>query len=388
MTMSYQHALLSPATPVAGELPVGEAPIRVMIVDDSAVVRGLVSRWLDEETGIEVVGRHANGKLAVADVARSAPDIILLDVEMPVMDGLEALPLLLKARPSVRVLMVSTLTKRNAEISFKALALGAIDYLPKPDSNSELTLSADFRGEVVRKVKALGRPRPHRARLEKEAPDVSGYAGLTEAPAELGFSYRPFSLVPPRVIAIGSSTGGPEVLVSLLGMLSPALSRVPVVIAQHMPPVFTAILAERLAKATGREAREGKNGEPVRPGTIYVAPGGHHMTVMRSTSPVLRIGDEPPLHFCRPAVDPLFRSVAATFGPASLGIVLTGMGHDAAAGARSIADAGGSVIAQDESSSVVWGMPGAAAAVGACSALLPPAAIAETAAKLVRGVRP
>ncbi len=388
MTMSYQHALLSPATPVAGELPVGEAPIRVMIVDDSAVVRGLVSRWLDEETGIEVVGRHANGKLAVADVARSAPDIILLDVEMPVMDGLEALPLLLKARPSVRVLMVSTLTKRNAEISFKALALGAIDYLPKPDSNSELTLSADFRGEVVRKVKALGRPRLHCARLEKEAPDVSGYAGLTGAPAELGFSYRPFSLVPPRVIAIGSSTGGPEVLGSLLGMLSPALSRVPVVIAQHMPPVFTAILAERLAKATGRAAREGKNGEPVRPGTIYVAPGGHHMTVMRSTSPVLRIGDEPPLHFCRPAVDPLFRSVAATFGPASLGIVLTGMGHDAAAGARSIADAGGSVIAQDESSSVVWGMPGAAAAVGACSALLPPAAIAETAAKLVRGVRP
>ncbi|HTP37639.1 MAG TPA: chemotaxis response regulator protein-glutamate methylesterase, partial [Methyloceanibacter sp.] len=355
--------------------------------DDSAVVRGLVSRWLSEETGIEVVARHANGKLAVADVTRSAPDIILLDVEMPVMDGLEALPLLLKARPAARVLMVSTLTKRNAEISFKALALGAIDYLPKPDSNSELTLSADFRGEVVRKVKALGRPRPHRARLQTEVPDVFGYAGLTQAPGEIGFSYRPFSLVPPRVIAIGSSTGGPEVLVNLLGMLSPALSRVPVVIAQHMPPVFTAILAERLAKATGRKAREGKNGEPIRPGTIYVAPGGHHMTVVRATSPVLRIGDEPPLHFCRPAVDPLFRSVAATFGPASLGIVLTGMGHDAAAGARSIADAGGSVIAQDESSSVVWGMPGAAAAVGACSALLPPAEIAETTAKLVRGVR-
>jgi two-component system chemotaxis response regulator CheB len=373
MAMSYQDALISPAAPVAGGLPVGETPIRVMIVDDSAVVRGLVSRWLSEETDIEVVARHANGKLAVADVARSAPDIILLDVEMPVMDGLEALPLLLKARPSARVLMVSTLTKRNAEISFKALALGAIDYLPKPDSNSELTLSADFRGEVVRKVKALGRPRPHRARLQTEVPDVFGYAGLTAAPAE---------------IAIGSSTGGPEVLVNLLGVLSPALSRLPVVIAQHMPPVFTAILAERLAKATGREAREGKNGEPVKPGTIYVAPGGHHMTVVRATSPVLRIGDEPPLHFCRPAVDPLFRSVAATFGPASLGIVLTGMGHDAAAGARSIADAGGSVIAQDESSSVVWGMPGAAAAVGACSALLPPAAIAETAAKLVRGVRP
>ena len=194
--------------------------------------------------------------------------------------------------------------------------------------------------------------------------------------------------MPPRVIAIGSSTGGPEVLGSLLGMLSPALSRVPVVIAQHMPPVFTAILAERFAKATGRAAREGKNGEPVRPGTIYVAPGGHHMTVMRSTSPVLRIGDEPPLQFLpagrRSAVSKRRCNVRSGFARHRA----HWHGHDAAAGARSIADAGGSVIAQDESSSVVWGMPGAAAAVGACSALLPPAAIAETAAKLVRGVRP
>ncbi len=388
MTMSYQGAIMSAPAPVASALPVGETPIRVMIVDDSAVVRGLVSRWLDEEPGIEVVARHANGKLAVADVARSAPDLVLLDVEMPVMDGLEALPLLLNAKPGVRVLMVSTLTKRNAEISFKALALGAIDYLPKPDSNFELTLSSDFRGEVIRKIKALGRLRPHRARLDDRALQISGDAGVVDRRAGLAFSYRPFSLVPPRVIAIGSSTGGPQVLASVLGALSPALSRVPVLIAQHMPPVFTAILAERLNKATGREAKEGKNGEPVMPGTIYVAPGGHHMTVLRAASPVLRIGDEPPVHFCRPAVDPLFRSVADTFGPAALGIVLTGMGHDGAAGARRIADAGGSVIAQDEDSSVVWGMPSAAASVGACAALLPPQRIAEAVAKLVRGVRP
>jgi len=362
-------------------------PIRVMIVDDSAVVRGLVSRWVEEEPGLEVVARHANGRLAVEDVAQSAPDIVLLDIEMPVMDGLEALPLLLHERPELRVLMVSTLTRRNAEISFKALALGALDYVPKPDSNREITTSLDFRREVIRKIKSLGRVRTWRAPVSDGV--VAGHAALGEIRTRpVAFRQRPFSLVPPRIIAIGSSTGGPQALASLLGAASPALSRVPVLVAQHMPPVFTGILAERLARATGRETREGVQGEALRPGRIYVAPGNHHMTVDRAAQPVLCIGSEPPVHFCRPAVDPLFASVAATFGPAALGIVLTGMGYDGAAGSRAIAEAGGSVIAQDEASSVVWGMPGAAASVGACAAVLPPGEIAETVAKLIKGERP
>jgi two-component system chemotaxis response regulator CheB len=360
-----------------------------MIVDDSAVVRGLVSRWIEEESELEVVARHANGRLAVEDVARSAPDIVLLDIEMPVMDGLEALPLLLRERPELRVLMVSTLTRRNAEISFKALALGALDYVPKPDSNREITTSLDFRREVIRKIKMLGRVRMQRAPVSDGAATVAGDAALGETRARpLAFKQRPFSLVPPRIIAIGSSTGGPEALASLLGAASPALSRVPVVVAQHMPPVFTGILAERLTRATGREAREGVQGEALKPGRIYVAPGNHHMMVVGAAQPALRIGREPPVHFCRPAVDPLFASVAETFGPAALGIVLTGMGHDGTAGARAIAEAGGSVIAQDEASSVVWGMPGAAASVGACAAVLPPAEIAATVAKLIKGERP
>jgi two-component system, chemotaxis family, protein-glutamate methylesterase/glutaminase len=363
-------------------------PIRVMIVDDSAVVRGLVSRWIEEEPGLEVVARHANGKLAVEDVAHSAPDIVLLDIEMPVMDGLEALPLLLRARAELRVLMVSTLTRRNAEISFKALALGALDYVPKPDSNREITTSLDFRREVVRKIKSLGRARTQRAALSDGARVVVDDAALGETRRRLTFKQRPFSLVPPRIIAIGSSTGGPQALASLLGAASPSLSRVPVVVAQHMPPVFTGILAEHLARATGRETREGVEGEALKPGRIYVAPGNHHMTVVHAAQPALRLGSEPPVHFCRPAVDPLFASVAATYGPAALGIVLTGMGHDGAAGARAIAEAGGSVIAQDEASSVVWGMPGAAASVGACAAMLPPAEIADTVAKLIKGERP
>ena len=263
------------ASEIAPSQPVlSERPIRVMVVDDSAVVRGLVSRWVNKEPGLKVVARHANGKLAVEDVVRSAPDIVLLDIEMPVMDGLEALPLLLRARPGLRVLMVSTLTQRNAEISFKALALGAIDYLPKPDTNREITIQPDFRREVIEKIKVLG-PLSLR-RKGAEVPDFGTAAQLEGGEKSRAFRCRAFSLVPPRVIAIGSSTGGPQALGSLLGALSPSLSRLAVLVAQHMPPMFTTVLAERLARATGREAREGRDGEPLKLGAIYVAPGDHH----------------------------------------------------------------------------------------------------------------
>jgi two-component system chemotaxis response regulator CheB len=192
--------------------------------------------------------------------------------------------------------------------------------------------------------------------------------------------------VPPRIIAIGSSTGGPQALASRIGAASPSLARVPVVV-QHMPPVLTGVLAERLARATGRETREGVEGEALKPGRIYVAPGNHRMTGGSCRSARFAHRERAALHFCRPAVNSLFASVAATFGPATLGIVPTRMGHDGAAGARAIAEAGGSVIAQDEASSVVWGMPGAAASVGACAAVLP-SEIAETVAKLIKGERP
>jgi len=367
----------STATGSGGIAPAG-SPIKVMIVDDSVVVRGLVSRWIDEEPGLSAVARHSNGKLAVEDVAFSAPDVILLDIEMPVMDGLTALPLLLRARPGAKVLVVSALSQRNAEISFRALALGAIDYVPKPDTNRDITLLPEFRSEVIRKVKALGGIR------ETEQLRMHGHqSALVSARIR-----RPFSLVPPRIVVVGSSTGGPQALSALLDPLSPSLAKVPVVVAQHMPPMFTAVLAERLGRSTGRVAREGVDGELLTPGTIYVAPGGRHMTVWGADSPRVRLSDDLPVNFCRPAVDLLFKSVALAYGPAALGIVLTGMGSDGAVGARAIADAGGSVIAQDESSSVIWGMPGAAVAVGACAAMLPPAAIAEAAGMLMRGERP
>jgi two-component system chemotaxis response regulator CheB len=360
-----------------------ERPIRVMIVDDSAVARGLVSRWIEAEPGLEVVARHPHGKLAVESIAASAPDIVVLDIEMPVMGGLEALPLLLKARPGVRVLMASTLTRRNAEISFRALSLGAIDYVPKPGSNRDLTLSTDFRAELIRKLKGLGR-------RAKSVERVAAWGELAPGRApSAGVKLRPFSLVPPRILAIGCSTGGPQALAAMLPPLAGALQRIPVVIAQHMPPVFTAVLAARLRQSTGLDAREAADGEPLNPATLYVAPGDRHLEVrLAGGVPILRLTDHPPLHFCRPAVDPLFQSVADTFGPAALGVVLTGMGSDGALGAIAIADAGGSVIAQDEASSVVWGMPAAAAATGACSALLPPDAVAGAITKLLGGGRP
>jgi two-component system, chemotaxis family, protein-glutamate methylesterase/glutaminase len=369
-----QGATMQEAAAARAEWPSTNKPVKVMIVDDSAVVRGLVARWIEEEPGLEVVARHANGKLAVDDVARSAPDVILLDIDMPVMDGLEALPLLLRARPEVKVLVVSTLTKRNAEISFKAMALGALDYVPKPETNREITTLPDFRSEVVHKIKALSSAFRYDAKRLGE-----GAVPITP---------RPFSLVPPRAIVIGSSTGGPQALATVLSVLSPALDRVPVLIAQHMPPMFTTILAERLARATGRVAKEGLDGEPLLPGTIYVAPGNHHMAVLARPLHHLAIEDGPPVNFCRPAADRLFASASAVFGPAVLAVVLTGMGQDGAAGALSIAEGGGSVIAQDAASSVVWGMPGTAAAAGACAAILPPIQIAEAAAKLIRGERP
>lgn len=363
------------AAAARAEWPSSNKEVRIMIVDDSAVVRGIVARWIEEEPGLEVVARHSNGKHAVDDVARSEPDVILLDLDMPIMDGLEALPLLLRARPEVKVLVVSTLTKRNAEISFKAMSLGALDYVPKPETNREITTLPEFREEVIHKIKTLTaafRQDARRAEVEP-APPVS---------------LRPFSLVPPRAIVIGSSTGGPQVLTTLLSALSPALDRIPVLVAQHMPPMFTTILAERLSRATGRDAKEGLDGEPLLPGRIYVAPGNHHMTVRARPLHHLAVEDGPPVNFCRPAVDLLFTTAAAAFGPAVLAVVLTGMGQDGATGALNIADGGGSVISQDMASSVVWGMPGAAAVTGACAAVLPPAEIAEVAAKLIRGERP
>jgi two-component system chemotaxis response regulator CheB len=366
--MNLSRADDSPATSAAG-------PIRVLVVDDSAVIRGLITRLLESDPELAVVGSVGNGQMAIGTCSRTSVDVVVLDIEMPVMDGLTALPQILAAAPDVKVIMASTLTTRNAQISLKALQAGAADYVAKPTSTTEIQAAQGFRRELVEKVKALGAAgRKRRAeRGEIKPGDLPFRPAATAAkPERRGtIALRSAAQRPPEIIAIGSSTGGPQALLAVLGKF-PNSIRLPILITQHMPATFTSILAEHLARASGWACAEAVDGEPVRANRIYVAPGDFHMKVSaEGGGRLIRLTKEPPENFCRPAVDPMFRSVAQVYGAGVLGVVLTGMGSDGAKGARAVVDAGGSIIAQDEATSVVWGMPGAAAAAGVCSAVLP-----------------
>lgn len=378
------------ASPAAPHHGAGAAPVRVLVVDDSAVIRGLVKRWLDEADGIEVAGSASNGKLAVEAAGTLSPDVVVLDIEMPVMDGLEALPGILKAAPGVRVIMASTLTLRNADISLRALSLGATDYVPKPDSARGIAGSDDFRRELTDKIRALGSARRAQAVPAPAAGAISGAAPAARMPAAPAapIVLRKPSSVPPRILAVGSSTGGPQALFSLFQEIGPKLARLPVVIAQHMPASFTRIMADKLGKLSGLVAAEGADGARLEPGHLYVAPGDYHMRLVQDGAGArIALDQSPPVNFCRPAVDPLFESMAGIYGPASLAVVLTGMGHDGRDGGRAIADAGGTVLAQDEASSVVWGMPGACAQAGICAGVYPLARMGGEIARLIGGAR-
>jgi two-component system chemotaxis response regulator CheB len=334
--------------------------IRVMVVDDSAVVRGLISRQLNAESGIGVVATAANGELALAELARREVDVVVLDIEMPVMDGLTALGEIVARYPAVRVVMASTLTRRNAEISLKALHLGASDYVAKPETG--LGAAEEFRQELTAKIRALAARRPPAAPVR--AVSQTAPAAAPAAPAR---SPR----TRPGVILIGASTGGPPALLKLFAALRGAVEQ-PILLTQHMPPTFTALLAEQLTRAGERPCAEARDGDRIKPGHCYVAPGGWHMIVAREGAmPVLRLNQDPPENFCRPAVDPLFRTAARVFGSGALGVILTGMGSDGALGCEALARAGGHFIVQDEASSVVWGMPGAAAATGLAGGVVP-----------------
>jgi two-component system chemotaxis response regulator CheB len=349
--------------------------IRVMLVDDAVVVRGLFARWVEAEPDLEVVATLRTGRDAVNQLERVDPDVVVLDVDMPELDGIAALPLLLQKKRDLVVIMASTLTRRNAEISLRALSLGAADYIPKPGSNREVSASTAFRRDLIEKIRQLGlrakrlrRTATSRARRAvKSAPSIVPAAEET-APVNL----RPMPLTPPRVLLIGASTGGPQALNRLVVQIDTVLQRAPVLITQHMPPTFTAVLAEHLARVSKFPVREAVDGEEVNAGAIYLAPGGKHMRVARRDgTAVIVIDDGPMVNFCKPAVDPLFSSAAEVWGGKVLALVLTGMGSDGLAGAKEIVAAGGHVIAQDEETSVVWGMPGQVTNAGLCSAVLP-----------------
>ena len=355
----------------------GTDPYRVMVVDDSAVIRGLLSRALEQDPDIRIVASVANGQLAVNQVQRQPIDVVVLDIEMPVMDGLTALPKILAASPKTKVIMASTLTKRNAEISLRAMSLGAADYVPKPSATRDIHSGDDFRRELLDKVKTFAaqavaaggserrqavsaRPLPNRPTPGSLKPAGAGKIALRPMPSRFD----------PRLIAIGSSTGGPQALFEVVSALK-GMS-MPIVITQHMPATFTTILAEHITRQCGVPTTEAKDGDILTAGHAYVAPGNYHMVVASDGGRlVLRTNQQPAENFCRPAVDPMMRSIVAAVGGRVLALILTGMGQDGMKGCREVAAAGGVLIAQDEATSVVWGMPGAVAGDGTCNAVLP-----------------
>lgn len=366
-----------------------------MVVDDSVVIRGMISRWIGAEPDMEVSASLRTGLDAVNQLERVNPDVAVLDIEMPELDGISALPQLLAKKRDLIIIMASTLTRRNAEISFKALSLGASDYIPKPESTREAAAAETFRHDLIQKIRHLGakvrrsthahapaHASPPLAPAHHDRPrEAVGRAPLAPA-AQSALTRRPFSMLAPRVLLIGSSTGGPQALMSLVTEIGPVIDRFPVLITQHMPPTFTTILAEHLARSSRRPAREAVDGEIVKAGQIYLAPGGRHMRVVRHGAEVaIALDDGPPVNFCKPAVDPLFSSAIDVWQGGIMSVILTGMGSDGMRGGKDIVAAGGSVIAQDEATSVVWGMPGAAANAGICAAILP---LNQIAPKLVR----
>ena len=354
------------AAEVAG--PAARQPIRVLLVDDSATIRGLLSATLGADPDLKVVGTAVNGKMGVEMVASASPDVVLLDVEMPVLDGIGALKEIRRIAPKLPVVMFSSLTERGAKTTLDALLAGANDYAAKPAGLAAEEVTAKIREEVITKIKALvprgiSHPRP------TASPPPPRPATLRE---------------PVRGIVIAVSTGGPTALAEVL----PAFAKncpVPVLIVQHMPAFFTAQLAERLTKLTGTPVREATEGMPLKAGDVVLAPGGRHLALAADSSgAAARLTDDPPENSCRPSADVLFRSAVKVWGPGTLGIVLTGMGRDGLAGSQAIVEAGGGVLVQDELSSVVWGMPGEVARAGLADAVLPLAQLGAEVALRIR----
>jgi two-component system, chemotaxis family, protein-glutamate methylesterase/glutaminase len=343
------------------------ARIRVLVVDDSVVIRRLVAHALSEDPAVEVVGAASNGAIALERIAQLNPDVITLDIEMPEMNGLDVLRRLRDQQVRPRVVMFSTLTDRGAALTLESLALGADDYVTKAANVGSLDRSmASLRGELVPKIKQFF--------LLPRTATVTGLPALALKPS--GIVPAPFLRGrQPRVLAIGVSTGGPTALGVIIPQF-PANFPLPILIVQHMPPLFTRFLAERLQSGTELRVEEAADGAPVVAGKVLIAPGDYPMRVRNhGAETVVRLDQSPPENSCRPSVDVLFRSVGEVYGGASISAILTGMGQDGLRGAEVLKANGAYVIAQDEATSVVWGMPGAVAGAGLANCVIPLGAV-------------
>jgi two-component system chemotaxis response regulator CheB len=342
--------------------------IRVLVVDDSVVIRRLVSNALEQDPDLEVVGVAANGSIALQRIPQYNPDVLTLDIEMPEMDGLETLRRLRREYPQLRVIMFSTLTERGAAVTLEALTLGASDYVTKASNEGSLDRSMSrLREELIPKIKQFFLlPGRSRAAARPEPAHVQVAPPLWQnMPVQQSTKMRP------EVVAIGVSTGGPTALGTILPQL-PAEFPLPILIVQHMPPLFTRFLADRLCTSCRLSVKEASHGDQVAAGKILIAPGDFHLKVAgnRSLAHVC-LDQSPPQNSCRPAVDALFSSISEAYGGAVIAVILTGMGQDGLRGAKILKAQGASIIAQDEASSVVWGMPGAIVNAGLADRVLP-----------------
>lgn len=354
-------------------------PIRVLVCDDSYTIRAVIARILRSDPAIEVAGLAADGEKAAEALRRGGIDVVVLDVEMPVMDGMTALPVLLEIDPTVRIIMASALTTLGGSIAMRALQAGAADYVPKPAAHQ----ADEFAREILAKVKGQARLRRlgSVARTVRSPRALISGAANTSAPSPTlphpasspasNIILRPAPMRPPLLLAIGSSTGGPQALFAFFLALTGPLP-VPIIVTQHMPPLFTRSLAEHINRLGTRSCQEAGDDEMLLPDHILIAPGNRHLTIQATDRGMrTRLADDPQENSCRPSVDPMLRSASTAYGGRVLTVILTGMGQDGLRGAQTLLEAGGCVLAQDEASSVVWGMPGAVARAGLCHAVLP-----------------
>jgi two-component system chemotaxis response regulator CheB len=339
---------------------------KVLVVDDAMLIRRMVTDVLAADPSIEVVGEAANGRIALQKIAQLSPDLVTLDIEMPEMDGIQTLKEIRKTYPRLSVIMFSALTERGAADTLEALHHGASDYVTKPASAAgKATAQQRILEDLVPKIKSL-------CRLGNPVP-----GGQAKPNAAAPAAARPFALravgtpITADIVAIGVSTGGPAALAEVLSHL-PADFPAPILLVQHMPQMFTRFLAERLNGQTPLSVAEAVDGQPLKPGMVYVAPGDFHLTVKRRSGAVVTVLDQaPPQNSHRPSADVLFKSVAETYGARGLALVLTGMGQDGVSGAEEVTRAGGRVLVQDEATSVVWEMPGLVVNAGLADAVLP-----------------